>query len=110
MKKGILTTIAGLLIFTASTTFQAATNEINPISEINIEGNDKVELKITGMTCSGCASLVTETLDEMEGVKKVSLEYPGNVAIVEFDAKSISQNDIIKAIEGLEFHAEVVKK
>ncbi|NTU92710.1 MAG: heavy-metal-associated domain-containing protein [Chlorobiaceae bacterium] len=45
----------------------------------------KTEIHVTGMRCSGCELLVTEALEEMEGVEKVRASYETGVIQVEYD-------------------------
>ena len=50
-----------------------------------------VKIKITGMTCAGCTNNVVKTLNKIDGVKKVNLEYPGDIATVEWSMIPIKQ-------------------
>lgn len=74
-----------------------------------VEKTKTVKLKITGMTCAGCSSHVTQTLQSVKGVSKVELEYPGDIAIVEFDATTTKTEDLIASVEKINYKAEVVK-
>lgn len=69
-----------------------------------------VKLKITGMTCAGCSNHVTKTLEEVKGVSTVNLEYPGDVATVEFDADKTTVEELITAVEKINYKAEIVKE
>ncbi len=79
----------------------------------NIEitkGNEKtVQLKITGMTCSGCSSHATKTLEGIKGVSSVDLTYPGDIATIKYNPKETNAKELIKAIEKINYKAEVVK-
>lgn len=70
----------------------------------------KVKLKISGMTCAGCSSHVTQVLENVEGVVEVNLQYPGDVAIIEYDSKKTSVEKFIAAVEGINYKAEEVKE
>ena len=75
------------------------------------KGNEKtVQLKITGMTCAGCSSHATQTLEGVKGVSSVDLEYPGDIAIIKYNPKETNSEALIKAIEKINYKAEVVKK
>ena len=75
------------------------------------EEDKQLKLKITGMTCAGCASHVYKVLSETKGVLDNSVEYPGNIAIVKYDEDIISPEEIIKAIEkNTSYTAEVYKE
>lgn len=70
-----------------------------------------VKLKVTGMTCAGCASHVYKVLSETKGVLDNSVEYPGDIAIVKYDEGIISPEEIIKAIEkNTSYKAQVYKE
>ena len=80
-------------------------------TEKTVQGNaQNVKLRITGMTCAGCSKHVTQVLQEIEGVKKVNLEYPGDTAIVAFDAKKTNDKALIAAIEKINYKAEIINE
>lgn len=79
------------------------------ISKI-IDKNKEVTLKITGMTCAGCASHVSSTLDKIDGVLDHEVKFPGNIAIVKYDPKKTSEKEIIAAIKKIGYKAEVMKR
>lgn len=68
-----------------------------------------VALKITGMTCAGCASNIHTALSKTDGVINDEVEYPGDVATVKYDASKISEKEIIAVIEKAGYKAEVIK-
>jgi copper chaperone CopZ len=69
-----------------------------------------VTLKITGMSCAGCASHIHTALSKTEGIISDEVKYPGDVAIIKYDAAKISVEQIIKVIEKTGYKAEVQKK
>ena len=73
------------------------------------EKTKTVKLKITGMTCAGCSNHVTQTLEGVKGVSKVDLEYPGDVATIEYDVKETNKEELIAEIEKINYKAEEVK-
>lgn len=86
-----------LFSFQAEAQSDDKNNPLNP-SAITQEGK-VVKLKVTGMTCSGCANHVFKVLKETKGVLDNYVEYPGDVATVQYDPEKITPEDIIKAIE-----------
>ncbi|PIQ16361.1 MAG: ATPase P [Flavobacteriales bacterium CG18_big_fil_WC_8_21_14_2_50_32_9] len=113
MKKLMLLSGAVLLVYLSSqvcgcgscSTANAQTSTVNqPISETKT-----VKLKITGMTCAGCSNHVTQTLEEVKGVVKVELQYPGDVATIEYDAEKTSTKELIAAIEKINYKAIEIK-
>ena len=69
-----------------------------------------VKLKITGMTCAGCSNHVTQALKNVDGVIKIDLEYPGDVATIEYDSKKTTPKELIAAIEKINYKAEIVNE
>jgi len=58
-----------------------------------------VRLRITGMSCGGCAGHISAELSKLDGILEQEVSYPQNSAIVKYDPKEISEADIITAIE-----------
>ncbi len=98
------TLIVSLLAFTYGVQAQD-----KPLKEA-AKGN-KVELKITGMTCGGCAATVSRVLDKTQGVLDQEVKFPGDVAVITYDPEKVKPEDLVAAIEEkTSFKAEVKKK
>lgn len=65
--------------------------------------SEALELKIGGMTCSGCASAVGRVLARVAGVARASVELESGRAVVE-GAPRIE--DLIRAVEAAGYEAE----
>lgn len=78
------------------------------------QSSDKVksvELKVTGMTCTGCASHVYKVLSETAGIIDNEVKYPGDIAVIKYDPVTIQPGEIIKTIEEkTNFKAELLVK
>ncbi len=61
--------------------------------------NQEIRLSVEGMMCSGCSGSVTRVLENLPGVKNVSVSYISGTAKLEYDAKKVSIGEISKAIE-----------
>ena len=59
-----------------------------------------VKLKITGMTCNGCASHVENDVNKLPGIVKVDASYEEATAKVKFDQTKVSLAQIEEAING----------
>ena len=68
-----------------------------------------VTLKVTGITCAGCAGHIQKALAEKEGVLDHEIKYPGDLVKVKFDTKRIKGEDIRQAIIALGYKAEPVE-
>jgi mercuric ion binding protein len=69
-----------------------------------------VTLKVTGMTCAGCSNHVSKALKNVDGVLEQKVKYPGNTAVVKYDASKTSEEKIIAAIKEAGYKAEVIKE
>jgi len=68
-----------------------------------------VEIRLTGMTCAGCASTVSNVLSETPGITFNEVKYPGDIAVIKYNSKKIKPEDIVKAIEDkTTFTAEIL--
>ncbi|MDZ4714078.1 MAG: heavy-metal-associated domain-containing protein [Cytophagales bacterium] len=65
-----------------------------------------IDLKVTGMTCQGCADHVTTALLEKKGVIKSQVVLADNSAGITYDSTLINEAEIIKAIEEAGYKAE----
>jgi periplasmic mercuric ion binding protein len=99
----ITTYICGLGVCKASASLIVAKQS----SLLRSEEPKEVTLKIVGMSCAGCANHIHTALSKTEGVISDKVNYPGNVAIVKYDASKISVDQIIKLIEKTGYKAEV---
>ena len=67
-----------------------------------MEKNNKIEIKISGMSCTGCENRVENVLKNIENVESVNANY--NTGIVEIetnDIKNLNINVIKETLEDL---------
>ena len=57
-----------------------------------MEKNNKIEIKISGMSCTGCENRVENILKNIENVESVNANY--NTGIVEIGTNNIKNLDI----------------
>lgn len=74
------------------------------------EKEDNIKLKITGMTCAGCSNHVSTALKNIDGVIEQSVEYPGDVTTILYDASKTNPSELIKAVEKAGYKAEIIKE
>ena len=65
-----------------------------------MEKNNKIEIKISGMSCTGCENRVENVLKNIENVESVNANY--NTGIVEIETNDIKNLDINVIKEALE--------
>jgi copper chaperone len=63
----------------------------------------KTEIHVSGMRCAGCEMLVSEALEEMEGVDKAKASHQTGVVEVEYDQSKADIESMKKVIEGQGF-------
>lgn len=65
----------------------------------------KVEFTIKGMTCAGCEHHVKTEISKLKGIIEVVVSYEKGNAIVRFDSKQTSIDEIVKAINSTGYTA-----
>ena len=65
-----------------------------------MEKNNKIEIKISGMSCTGCENRVENVLKNIENVESVNANY--NTGIVEIETNDIKNLNIDVIQETLE--------
>jgi copper chaperone len=63
----------------------------------------KTEIHVTGMRCSGCEMLVSEALEEMEGVETAQASHQTGVIEIEYDQTKVDLESLKQVIEGQGF-------
>lgn len=67
---------------------------------------EKVTLKITGMSCAACAAKIEKRLGKLDGMIKAAVNLATEKAIVELDRSKLKVSDVIAAISALGYGAE----
>jgi sulfite exporter TauE/SafE/copper chaperone CopZ len=67
----------------------------------------KIKLKIGGIHCKSCKTLIETEVDVLPGVNKVKVDYINSKAEIGFDDEKISQEKIFKEIEKLNYKPEL---
>ena len=115
MIKNLILAVSAIAIFSVANVCGCGICKANAAAKVIMQspvmGKEEpktVTLKITGMTCAGCANHVSKALKNVNGVMEQSVEYPGDVAIVKYDAAKTKPEELIKAIEKIGYKAEVI--
>lgn len=67
-----------------------------------------IKIKVTGMTCAGCAGHITKALNAMDGIESIELEYPGDIATIHFDSEKTNSDQIIASIVKTGYNAKLI--
>jgi len=76
-----------------------------PQADRNGPAPQRVELRITGMTCSHCAASVGRALRECPGVESAEVELKGGRALV--SGRQLREQQLVAAVEGLGYSATI---
>ncbi len=68
--------------------------------------NKKIELSVSGMTCSSCELHIESEVKKLPGISFVKASYEKGSATVEYDGQKIKADKIIAAVNGIGYHAE----
>jgi len=63
-------------------------------------------LKVSGMTCGGCVSKVTQALKAVSGVGEVKVSLSAGEATVQFDERRTSPVQLRSAVKGAGYSAD----
>ncbi len=66
-------------------------------------GEQALTLPVTGMSCVNCAANIHKTLDQLDGVTKVNVNFAAEQAMVSFDPDIISLEGIVTRVKELGF-------
>lgn len=112
MKNIVVISIVSVLLFAISQTCGCGSCKAQTKSQTSQTKSQSqvVTLKITGMSCAGCASHIHSALSKTSGVIKDEVKFPGDIAIISYDASKVSLEQIIKVIEGTGYKAEIQKE
>ncbi|KAJ9183338.1 hypothetical protein P3X46_007204 [Hevea brasiliensis] len=72
------------------------------------EGMNRIQVRITGMTCAACSNSVESAIKSISGVLRASVALLQNKADVVFDPTLVKDDDIKNAIEDAGFEAEIL--
>jgi Cu+-exporting ATPase len=68
---------------------------------MNVAAPERVDLPVSGMTCTACARTIERTLTNTPGVERAHVNFATHTATVEYDAVRAKVGDFIGAIEEL---------
>ncbi len=63
----------------------------------------KINIAVDGMHCRSCKTLIESDIESLEGIKNINVNYQTGECEVEFDENKISEREIFKTIENLNY-------
>jgi Cu+-exporting ATPase len=73
------------------------------------ESNEKVKIKLSGMTCASCALKIETKLKNLEGVSSSVVNFANEEATVEFNSNQTNYDEFNKAIKDLGYKSSLAK-
>ena len=70
----------------------------------------KIDIKVTGMSCSACAARIERKVGKKEGVNSANVNFASEKLSVEYDEKVCAREDFEEIITGLGFGFIPVEK
>lgn len=69
---------------------------------------NRIELKISGMTCGGCVATVERALKGVDGVEDVMVDLDKGAASVEIGSSEIGSDRLILAVKLAGYDAQLI--
>ena len=97
--KRIISLLSLITILVLSLAVIPACNEdVQEEEAVNVDQLSTVEIKVEGMTCTGCENTVTNAIMELSGINHAKLSHIDGNAVVEFDGSKTNKEEIVNAI------------
>jgi heavy metal translocating P-type ATPase len=78
----------------------ARANTISTSSDVeNDAARDHVVLSVSGMTCTGCSTKLSNVLDQIDGISKSKVTFVSGSASFDFDSKAGTLDEVLRLIE-----------
>lgn len=94
-----------VVVFVAVFTLSACNTETKKTPEVKVKKTPKLEkvaINISGMTCEiGCARIIQSKLSKKAGITSAKVIFKDSLGLVEYDANTISAEDINAFINGI---------
>ena len=110
MKNIILIPVLALVLFSVEATAQKKNLEAQKVeTSVDEQNLTTVHFKITGITCAGCSNGIYKAVKAVDGVTEHSVEYPGDIAVIQFDKTKTSIEALKAVIEKKGYKVELLK-
>ena len=110
MKNIILIPVLALILFSTDATAQNKNLETKKVeTSVDEQNLTTIQFKITGITCAGCSNGIYKAVKAVDGVMEHSVEYPGDIAVIQFDKTKTSIEALKAVIEKKGYKVELLK-
>lgn len=108
MKKSTLTLLV-ITLLTLNVPFTSSHSAYALIGTSPVAEDIKtLKVKVTGLTCAGCASMLHTALSKKAGIVEDQVDYPGDVTTIKYNLALISEQEILKVIEKAGYKAQII--
>lgn len=91
-----------IVVLVAVFTLSACNTETKKTPEVKVAKLEKLAINISGMTCEiGCAKTIQSKLSKKAGITSAKVIFKDSLGLVEYDANTISAEDINTFISGI---------
>ncbi len=71
------------------------------------KNNEKVTLKIEGMTCTACSNIIDKTLNKMDGINSATVNFAVEKVTIDYDPKKVRLLDVQKKVSELGYKLDM---
>lgn len=110
MKKYVLFVLlpAALMVWNCTPNTENSVQEA--AGEVSVENTATVDIKVSGMTCTGCEQSIEKGLKSKEGVETAKASHTKGVATVTYDKSRLSKKELAEAIENKGYTVEEIEQ
>lgn len=94
----------GFLVFSLMCVFSFPQSEASEIIK-----SKTVKIKCTEMSCAGCKKKITQSINNLDGIKKVDIDLETKIITVTFDASKTNSDKIVGAIAEAGYESELIE-
>jgi copper chaperone CopZ len=103
MKKILIVVFAiGFLAACQSNTKKAESD--SKVETTQVVEYEKMELTVTGMTCTGCENTIKNGLKQVDGVFEVEASHKNNKVTIKVEKDKVSREEIAQQIETIGYN------
>lgn len=71
---------------------------------------EQLELRIQGITCDACSQHITHEIDQLDGIIHADISYANQKAVIAFDARKLTFEEIQQAINAIGYPTQLQEK
>jgi copper ion binding protein len=68
-----------------------------------------IKIKCAEMTCDGCKKKITQSINNLDGIKKIKVNLVSKIITVTFDESKVTADKIVSAIAEAGYESELIE-